>query len=559
MITLMRTLWTYLKKAWHWLTSMRTALALLFVLAIAAIPGTVLPQRSLNAGNVADYIANNGQLAEIYDQLQLFDVFESTWFNSIFMLLTLSLIGCILPRSWEHYKALKTPPTRAPKRLERLPFHATGTIDKPMDQVTRDARQLLKRWKVADYQPNQDRAGKFSLSAERGYARELANLVFHLSLVGMLATIAAGKMIYYEGMVIIVTESGNYETPPIDQSTEFCNTSTANFDSFRAGPVFDGTGLNTFCFDAHDFSADYLRNGQAEMFTSNISYAIGEDILKPKEEWTDYQLQVNHPLRLAGDRVYLMGHGYAPTFTVTWPNGETRTQTIQFGPEDPTFFLSSGAMRFDPPAGMYPEIYERRQQQIAIQGLFAPTAAWGGDNGELLTSAFPAMRDPAVAIDIYRGDAGLDTGRAQSIFELDPTLIASGQLQKIERVNLEQGSDVTLDDGTTITFDGASEFANFQISYDPFQPWVLVTTATMLISLVSSLLIKRRRIWIRLYPGPTDNTTTMEIAGLARTDNAGGGREFDKLHRALFNLPDPDDVAEQTEDDSWFAQSASRN
>src|SRR5699024_8648757 len=145
----------YLKKAWHWLTSMRTALALLFVLAIAAIPGTVLPQRSLNAGNVADYIANNGQLAEIYDQLQLFDVFESTWFNSIFMLLTLSLIGCILPRSWEHYKALKTPPTRAPKRLERLPFHATGTIDKPMDQVTRDARQLLKRWKVADYQPNQ--------------------------------------------------------------------------------------------------------------------------------------------------------------------------------------------------------------------------------------------------------------------------------------------------------------------------------------------------------------------------------------------------------------------
>ena len=60
MTTLMRTLWTYPKKAWHWLTSMRTALVLLFVLAIAAIPGTILPQRSLNQGNVADYIANNG-------------------------------------------------------------------------------------------------------------------------------------------------------------------------------------------------------------------------------------------------------------------------------------------------------------------------------------------------------------------------------------------------------------------------------------------------------------------------------------------------------------------
>lgn len=547
MTTVMRTLWTYLKRAWRWLTSMRTALLLLFVLAIAAIPGTVLPQRSLNEGNVADYLANNGWIAELYDQLQLFDVFESTWFQAIFVLLTLSLVGCILPRSWDHYQAMKTPPTRAPKRLERLPLHATGTVDKPLGQVTQDARGLLKRWKVAEYTPDQDRAGALSLSAERGYTRELANLIFHLSLVGMLLTIAAGRLVYYEGMVIIVTESGNYETPPIEQSTEFCNTSTANFDSFRAGPTFDGTGLTPFCFDAHDFAADYLPNGQAEMFTSNISYAIGEDILTPKEEWNDYQLQVNHPLRVAGDRIYLMGHGYAPTFTVTWPNGETRTQTIQFGPEDPTFFLSTGAMRFDPPAGMYPDMYERRQNQIALEGLFAPTAEWGGDNGQLLSSAYPAMRDPAVAIDIYRGDAGLDTGRAQSIFELDSTLIANGQLQRIERVNLEQGDEVTLDDGTTVTFDGASEFANYQISHDPFQPWVLATTMTMLASLVGSLVIKRRRIWIRLRPTADGAATIVEMAGLARTDRAGWDGEFDTIHRALLGLPDPDDVDEEAE------------
>ncbi|AKE38057.1 ResB-like family [Corynebacterium camporealensis] len=130
---------------------MRTALVLLFVLAIAAIPGTILPQRSLNQGNVADYIANNGRLAEIYDQLQLFDVFESTWFNSIFILLTISLVGCILPRSWDHYKAMKTPPTRAPKSLARLPLHATGMIDKPISEVTAHAYRRLKRWKVAEY------------------------------------------------------------------------------------------------------------------------------------------------------------------------------------------------------------------------------------------------------------------------------------------------------------------------------------------------------------------------------------------------------------------------
>lgn len=537
----MRTVVTYLKKAWHWLTSMRTALVLLFILAIAAIPGALLPQRSLNQDNVNEYIANNGRLAEIYDSLQLFDVFESTWFIAILTLLTISLVGCILPRSWDHYVAWKTPPTRAPRNLGRLPLHAEGTTDRPVAEVTDHARRLLKRWKVAEYSVEEDRAGKFSLSAERGYGRELANLLFHLGLVGMIVTVALGRMVYYEGHVIVVTESGNYETPPIDQNTEFCNTSTANFDSFRAGPLFDGTGLTTFCFDAHDFAADYLPNGQAEMFTSNISYALGDDILLPKEEWTDYELKVNHPLRIAGDRVYLQGHGFAPTFTITWPNGESRTQTVQWRPDDPTFFLSSGVMRFDPPAGMYPDLFERRQNQLAIQGLFAPTAQWEGENNELLTSQFPAMNDPAVAIDIYRGDAGLDTGRAQSLFSLDTALLHSGQLQKIERVNLLQGDSVTLDDGTTVTFDGASEFANYQISRDPFQSWVLVTTVVMLAALVGSLLIRRRRIWIRFTP-LADGSTHLELGGLARTDRAGWGPEFDRIHRELLGLPDPDDV-----------------
>ena len=129
-----------------------------------------------------------------------------------------------------------------------------------------------------------------------------------------------------------------------------------------------------------------------------------------------------------------------------------------------------------------------------------------------------------------------------------PTLIATGQLQKIERVNLLQGEEVTLDDGTTVTFDGASEFANFQISHDPFQPWVLATTVIMLASLIGSLVIKRRRIWIRLQPSADGSSTVVEMGGLARTDSAGWGGEFDKLHRALLGLPDPDDIDEEAEE-----------
>ena len=536
--------WLWLKKAWHWLTSMRTALVLLFLLAIAAVPGALLPQRSLNEENVNEYIENNGKLAEVYDTLQLFDVFQSSWFIAIFTLLAASLVGCIIPRSVDHYKAWKARPTRAPRYLHRMPHHHTGQLDKPLADARAETLGLLRRWRIAEFSAEDDRAGKASISAERGYGRELANLLFHISLVAILITVAAGRMVYYEGQVIIVTESGSYDDAvQVDQSTEFCNASVSSYDSFRAGPLFDGTGLNPFCFIAHNFQADYLPSGQAEMFRSDVSYASGDDIFSDPETWQDYQLRVNEPLRLNNDRVYLQGHGFAPTFTVKWPNGESRTQTLQFRPDDLVNFLSSGAMRFDPPAGMYPDLYERRQNQLALQGLFAPTADWQGETGELLTSSFPEMRDPAVAIDVYRGDAGLDTGIAQSIFDLDQTLIHSGQLQKLERVNLEVGESITLDDGTELTFDGASEFANYQISHDPFQRWVLLATIVMLASLVGSLVIKRRRIWVR-FTDNGDGTTGIEMAGLARTDRAGWGEELDKIYRELFGLPDPEDVEE---------------
>ncbi|MGI9588809.1 MAG: cytochrome c biogenesis protein ResB, partial [Dietzia maris] len=229
----------------------------------------------------------------------------------------------------------------------------------------------------------------------------------------------------------------------------------------------------------------------------------------------------------------------------TFPNGETRTDTVQWQPTDLLTFLSSGIMRFDPPAGMYPDIDDRLEQQIAIQGLFAPTAQF---DGTILSSRFPRMDDPAVAIDVYRGDAGLDTGRPQSIFSLESDLIESGVLNREARVNLFPGESTTLADGTTIRFDGAEEFINIQISEDPTQIWVGVSAAVMVAGLVLSLMVRRRRIWARVSIDD-DNVTRVDLGGLAKTDRSGWGSEFDKLRDGLGNetmvasvLPGPVDA-----------------
>ncbi|WP_024795151.1 cytochrome c biogenesis protein ResB [Tomitella biformata] len=519
------------RNLWRSLTSMRTALVLLFLLALAAIPGALVPQRSLNSQKVDQYIADHKHIGPLFDTLQVYNVFGSSWFTAIYVLLFISLVGCITPRVAEHFRALRTPPVRAPRRLSRLPHHAESEVEGSAEENADTVRAALRGWRQ---ETRTEPGGVITISAERGYLREAGNLVFHIALVGVLVTVAMGKIFGYEGNVIIIA----------DGQGGFCNSSPAMYDTFRAGLKEDGTGLHPFCVEVKDFKADYLPNGQADMFTSNIRYQAETDL--DSGTWHDYQLKVNDPLRVDGARVYLQGHGFAPTFTVTFPDGSVRTKTLQFAPEEVQTFLSSGAVLFDPPGELYPTLAESRQHQIAIEGLFAPTAVF---EGTLLTSGAPTMTDPAVAIDIYKGDSGLDSGRAQSIFRLDPRMIDQGRLVKQERTNLRAGESVTLEDGTVVSFDGAQEFVNLQVSYDPTQVWVLVSAVTMMAGMLVSLVIKRRRIWARITPavmaagpppdsgdGPdgVERRTVVELGGLARTDHAGWGEEFTKLSKRLL-------------------------
>ncbi len=73
------------RNTWRTLTSMGTALVLLFLLALGAIPGALLPQRSLNESKVDEYLAAHPTLGPWLDRVQAFDVFSSFWFTSIYV------------------------------------------------------------------------------------------------------------------------------------------------------------------------------------------------------------------------------------------------------------------------------------------------------------------------------------------------------------------------------------------------------------------------------------------------------------------------------------------
>ena len=337
-----------------------------------------------------------------------------------------SLIGCVLPRTVEDAKALRLPPVPTPRNLGRLPHHASGQLDVDLDEATARVEAQLRGWRR---RTGPDGTG-VSVSAEKGYLRELGNLAFHISLIGVLLGFAAGKLYGYEGQVIVLSGGG-----------QFCNTGILGYDSFHPGLRVDGTDLTPFCVQVDDFAADYLPNGQAESFRASIGYQTTEDLAAGSTGWRPYQLAVNNPLRLDGNRVYLLGQGYAPRFTVTFPDGTQRSAQTQWSPVD----RPPCSPRAPPssPAGVTDEA-QRRGSQLAITGLLAPTSS----GGPVVTSVYPALRDPEVAVDVLRGDLGLDDGRGQSIFTVDQSKIDSGQLVRVARANLVPGQQLQLDDGT---------------------------------------------------------------------------------------------------------------
>jgi len=504
-----RPAWTVLRNGWRALTSMRIALVLLFLLALGALPGALLPQRSLNQRLVDQYFADHPSLAPLLDRLGFFDVFAAPWFAAVYLLLMISLVGCVLPRALEHARALRAAPVAVPRNLARLPHHAVATLDVPVEEATAAVRARLKGWRVAE--------SPEGISAERGYLREAGNLVFHLALIGLLVGFAGGKLFGYEGQVIVQADGG-----------QFCNTGILGYDSFRAGLRVDGTGLDPFCIKVDDFTATYLPNGQASAFAATVGYQSADDLAAGTSTWRPFPLAVNHPLRLDGERVYLQGHGYTPRFTVTFPDGQQRTGATQWSPVDLTTMLSEGATKFQRPG-----VSDRKVSGLAITGLLAPTTS----GGNVVTSVFPALDDPQVAVDVLRGDLGLDDGRGQSIFSVDQGKVDSGALVKVARANLLPGESLRLDDGTVVRFDGVGQWVNLQVSHDPAELVMLVFAIALLGGLLCSLTVRRRRFWAKITPSG-EGRAVVEIGGLARTDRAGYGEEFDRLRADLLARKD---------------------
>ena len=389
----------WLRWFWRQLTSMRVALLLLFLLALAAIPGSLFPQRGTDPAAVSRYLSTHEAIGPWMDRF----VAVRRLCRAVVrrgLPAAVRLAGR-LHRAAGHHPRSRAAPAAAggPARLDRLPEAVDGAISAaaPDDVLAAGAGWLRgHRWRV--------RTGDGWVAAEKGYLRETGNLIFHVALLGLLAAVAVGSLFGWRGSVVVV------------EGRAFSNTLT-QYDSLPLRQTRRPVRPSTFHGGAGrllgQLPAGGQQNGAPRDYQATVTYQSNPDA--PVEHAV---VKVNDPLELDGAKVFLTGHGYAPHVIVRDSTGAVVfDDAVPFLPRDGNF-TSSGVIKVpdtDP--------------QLGFQGIFLPTAHVDPHTGP--TSTFPAPDDPGLFLSAWKGDLGIDDGTPQSVFRLDTSHMTKIGIQSL--------------------------------------------------------------------------------------------------------------------------------
>jgi len=472
---------SFMRWCWRQLTSMRIALILLLLLAVAAIPGSLFPQRSQNPVQVRQYFIDNPQAAIWLDRFSMFEVFSSPWFSAIYLLLFISLIGCVLPRSIEHLKAIGAKPPLTPKYLDRMEFY-TEMKKVDLDKVEKYLKK--KHFRI--------RRDENSISAEKGYARESGNLLFHLSLVLILIAVGVGSLLGSRGDAIV------------NVGDRFINTPTS-YDILGFGKYQSEDSLPPFSLTVKDFKAEY-----DPVTNAAIDYELTVLTANPagSKEMTRI-IKVNQPLTYGSTKIYLQANGYAPTVVV-----KDKTGKVIF--DGPTTFLPQDGNLSSIGAIKIPDM----QPQIGFVASFLPTADRDPIRGGF--SSYPEVLDPRLLLAIWKGDLGLNTGVPQSVYRIDTS--------KMERIGLKAlvlNESYDFGEGS-VTFTGWTSWVNLQIVNDPGKGFALIGAILAILGLLISLFTRQRRVWIK-------QGRKTQVAGLAKNGIPGLEDEIKDLVKEMSN------------------------
>jgi cytochrome c biogenesis protein len=454
---------------------MRTALVLLVVLAAASILGSLFPQEGISPQRVDQYFADHPALAPVLDRLGLFDVFGSAWYMAIYVALLGALVACLVPRTRALVRVLRSRPPRGGD-LARYRTRATFETSAPPEEAMAAARRVLRRhrFRLADHDGE--------LAGEKGYLREAASMLFHVSLLVLLVGLAYGKGYGYRGQAAIV------------EGETWAN-ARVGYDSFSPGRFFGPERLAPFQLRLDDFTNSFHPDNTPKEFASHLT-ALDLDGRPLQSQ----RVAPNRPMTVDGVRIFQSDYGYVPVVRVRDAGGkELLAPQEVLTLRDPASEWSTGAVKVtssSPQVGL---------ELTMFTGLVTAPDCPGG-------APFcndPRLVRPVLVVLAYQGD--LQANRAQSVFTLDRT--------KLEPLGdrpllLVPGQSKKLANGMEVSFTDLKQYSVLTLARDPGVPVVAVAAALLLAGLVPSLYVTRRRIWVRAVPAGAGGAR-VEVAGLA--------------------------------------------
>jgi cytochrome c biogenesis protein len=499
---------------WRSLRSMRTALGLLLILALASVAGSLVPQVGTADARIAATFRDHPLRAAIYDRIGLFDVFGSWWFTLIYTLLLVSLVACLVPRTRGMIRSLRSRP-QPTRELETMRHFAVRTVAVPPERAIANAGRVLRRrfFRIRS-SPNGDGASASAptrgaaewLAADKGLAREAGSLLFHWSFLLILIGVVWGRGTGFTGRAVIVEGQTWTEAH-------------ASYDGQIHEGRFFGEDHSGIRIRVDHFSATYrIPSGIPKDFvtTAELFHADGTPAGRA-------DIRVNHPAELDGVKIYQFGFGWAPVIRV-----EDEGEPLVSGPtvcaQDPP---PEGVSPLQLPWNcvvklptLRPQVGVRLQLWPDVRGLNALLST--GEPMPMLGEFSPVLTYTA-----YRGDLREDLA-------LPSDRIDTSGMRMFDRGALGAGRTVTLGDGLTMSFRDLRRYTVLEIKRDRGLGILLAAAILILVGLLPALYTSRRKVWVTAEPAPgTDAGSLIKIGGFALQRRPQFEEEFARLVDAV--------------------------
>ncbi len=286
---------------WQFFSSVKLALAILFLIAVTSIIGTLIPQKE----SLEFYVNMYGpQLAQIFTILDIPDMYNSWWFLALLFLLSFNLVICSIdrfPGVWKQVTSdgLAVPAERIEKMSTRLNWISEAALPEARERLSEKLRSK-------GFKPGLREQGEAALIfAQKGHWTRTGVYIVHASILVIFLGAIIGYLGGFKGSVMVP------ETAERDQVFLFGGKGAKKLD---------------FAIRCNNFRIEFYPNGMPKEYTSSLT------VIEDGAEVMTKVIEVNDPLTYKGITFYQSSYEPYQDFvvSVTSPSGAGKTFIVPF-------------------------------------------------------------------------------------------------------------------------------------------------------------------------------------------------------------------------------------